>query len=189
MRSARFVIAFLLLAGNSYAQETRPQIDQATLEARIENLETQLDRIERLLETAAKERSAAATDDALAPIMVRLDAIEEKLGQISQLDQNQYVPSLAAMDKSPALRQDVFRATNGTFEVQNDMTVWMGVRLNGQRWRFPPGVSRIHIPFGVVQVELVDGGDRYTFQQDDWRIVDGRHLLKMGITDRVPIQE
>ena len=62
-------------------------------------------------------------------------------------------------------------------------------KLNGNRWTFPPGISSIDIPYGVVQVELVDGGDRHDFQQMDWRREQGQHILRMRISNQIPRQE
>jgi hypothetical protein len=206
MRSLVVVAFTLLVASVGLSQDPVLKID--TTDERLEKLEVRIGELERLLkqslaqqgtEAAAPDTSADSTsrvdsDEAFRrEIRSRLQALEERLPLLAQqaaTGSSGDLPNIfGTMERDPAVRADLFKATNGRFEVHNHMGTWMSVRVNGQSWQFPPGVSSIYVPFGFVQVQLVDGGDRHTFDQSAWRIVGGEHLLKMGITTQLPRQE
>ena len=206
MRYLTSLVVLLLSLGVALSEEekagTKPVLDRVT-EDRLTKLEEGLSQVteaqQQQTEIIAKivqreiqkalagvrpsQPVATTSTEDLAGIERRLTAIELRLLQIVTSDLGAL---RSAMDTSPQSREDLFRVTNGRLVVDNRMRTWMGIRVNGARWNFPPGKSSIQIRFGPVRVVLINGGESDDYGQKDWSREDSEHVLKISISNRRP---
>jgi hypothetical protein len=184
MRFSASLIFVVIAAGSCWSQD-----NPSVLADRVTALE---EKVGQLAQT--QESSLRTQADAMEGVLKQLERLETTVSELltrfndlGRRDGDRYVPNLlSAMSVSPQLRQEVFGATSGRLEINNEMGTWMRVYVNGTRWRFPPGVSSIRIPFGPVEAQLVIGGSRIDFGQQDWGFENGRHVLRMRITNNIP---
>ena len=175
------VLLSLTPLGNAQAPDNAMPVPGT---ASLQTLEDRISALERRLDAQAGVTNRIV--DQLEQITQRLDVIQERLGAISKLDGSQFIPDLAAMETSPRLREDLYRAVNGTLEIDNQMQQWMRIYVNGASWRFPPGVSSIAIPYGPVSTQFANSADRRDWSASNWELINGEHRLRLRLTNNIP---
>lgn len=163
---SRYLIALLLVtmasSRASFSQNVEPATSGDDAMARIQVLQSRVDELSaQLLGMVEKNEE----------LRVRLAELSTKVADIAVYDGQRYVPNLtASMDKSSRFRKDLYDVTHGTIEVQNSTGRSMELYLNGARWKFPPGVSQIDLPYGPVRARFVyfARNREWVYTEEDW---------------------